>query len=104
MPRWGHPEDGHASEKTVHHTLLSAMAPFLAQHGGAPGAYLSVADAALVTEDKLAARGATLCSTRFPATATACGRLSAEAVAPNAWEAGGGLAHTQPPRPRPGTS
>ena len=65
---WGKPEDGNASEKTVHHTLLSTSATFLAQHGGASGAYISVADAALVTEDNLAARGDTLFITRLAAT------------------------------------
>jgi hypothetical protein len=51
------PREGNASEKTVNNTLLSTMATCLAQHGIAPGAYIDVADAALVTEDHLAALG-----------------------------------------------
>ena len=68
VPIWGTPEDGHASDKTVHNTLLSNIATFLAQHGVAPGASISVADAALVTEENLAALGDTLFISRLPAT------------------------------------
>lgn len=103
VPLGGKPHDGHASEKTVHNPLLSDLATFLATHGVAAGAYLSGADAALVTADNLATLGATLFITRFPATSSACGRLIAEAVAHNAWEEVGVLAHTKPTQPRPVT-
>ena len=59
VPIWGKPEDGNASDKTVNHTLLSDIATFLAKHEVAPGAYIYVADAALVTEENLAALGDT---------------------------------------------
>src|SRR5438128_5207367 len=49
VPLWGKPHDGNASDKTVNNTLLSDIAAFLAKHGVAPGAYIYVADAALVT-------------------------------------------------------
>ena len=104
VPLWGTPEDGNASEKTIKNALLSNIATFLGQHGVAPGAYIYVADAALVTEDNLAALGDTLFITRLPATYNECGRLIAEAVAHNAWEAVGVLAHTKPTTHRAGTS
>jgi transposase len=104
VPLWGKPEDGNASDKTINNTLLSTIATFLGQHGVAPGAYIYVADAALVTEDNLAALGDTLFITRLPATYNECGRLIAEAVAHNAWEAVGVLAHTKPTKHRPATS
>ena len=100
---WGKPEDGQASEKTVHPTLLSTIATFLAKPGVAPGASSSVAAAALGTEDHLAALGETLCISRWPATSNACGRLIAEAVAHHTWEASGVLAHPQPTPHRPAT-
>jgi transposase len=100
VPLWGQPEDGHASDKTVHNTVLSNRATFLATHGGAPGASIYGADAALVTEDNRAARGDTLFITRLPATSSECGRLIAEAVAHNTWEEVGVLAHTQPTKHR----
>jgi transposase len=104
VPLWGTPADGNASDKTVNNTLLSDIATFLAKHGVAPGAYIYVADAALVTEDNLAALGDTLFITRFPATYNECGRLIAEAVAHNAWEEIGVLAHAKPTKHRPVTS
>jgi transposase len=73
VPLWGKPYDGNASDKAVNNTLLSDIAAFLAQHGVAPGAYIYVADAALVTEDNLAALGDTLFLSRLPATYNECG-------------------------------
>jgi hypothetical protein len=68
VPLWGKPHDGQASETTVPHPLWSAMATVLAQHGGAPGASIDVADAALVTEANRAALGDPLFISRVPAT------------------------------------
>jgi hypothetical protein len=64
VPLWGKPHDDHASDTTGNPTLWADSAACLAQHGVAPGASLSVADAALVTEANLAARGDTLFRTR----------------------------------------
>jgi hypothetical protein len=52
---WGKPADGHASDKTRNTTLLSAIAPRLAPYGVHPGAYIYMAEAALGTDDSLAA-------------------------------------------------
>jgi transposase len=103
VPIWGKPEDGNASDKSLNTTLLSEIAQLLACHGVAPGAYSYIADAALVTEDNLAALGDTLFITRLPATYSECGRVIAEAVARNQWEAVGVLAQTPPTKHRPGT-
>jgi transposase len=103
VPIWGKPEDGNASDKTLNTTLLSELARLMAHHGVAPGAYIYIADAALVTEDKLAALGDTLFITRLPATYSECGRVIAEAVAHNQWEEIGVLAPTPPTKHRPGT-
>ena len=77
VPIWGKPEDGNASDKTLNTTLLSEIATILARHGVAPGAYIYIADAALVTEDNLAALGNTLFITRLPATYSECERVIA---------------------------
>jgi transposase len=103
VPLWGKPYDGNASDKTVNNTLLSNLATFLAQHGVAPGAYIYVADAALVTEENLAALGDTFFISRLPATYSECGRIIQEAVAHDAWEEVGVLAQTKPTKKRPGT-
>src|ERR671923_947072 len=103
VPIWGKPEDGHASDKSLNTTLLSEIAQLLACHGVAPGAYIYIADAALVTEANLAALGDTLFITRLPATYSECGRVIAEAVARNQWEDVGVVGQTPPTPHRPGT-
>src|SRR5919109_2227252 len=67
VPIWGKLEDGNASDKTLNRTLLSEISQLLAHYGVQPGAYIDIADAALVTEDNLAALGDTLFITRLPA-------------------------------------
>jgi transposase len=99
-PLGGKPEAGHASDKTLKTTLLSEIAHLLAQYGVQPGAYIYMADAALGTEDSLAALRDTLFITRLPATYSAWGRVMAEAVAHNNWEEVGVLAPTPPPQRR----
>ena len=103
VPIWGKPEDGNASAKALNTALLSEIAHLLASHGVAPGAYISIADAALVTEDNLAALGDTLFITRLPATYSACERVIEEAIARNHWEEVGVVAQTPPTKHRPGT-
>jgi transposase len=98
---WGKPEDGNASDKTLNTTLLSEIAQLLARYGVQRGAYIYIADAALVTEENLAALGDTLFITRLPATYSECERVIAEAVSHNRWEEVGVLAQTKPSKRRP---
>jgi glutathione S-transferase len=100
-PSWGKPAAGHASAKTLKTTRLSELAPRLARPGVQPGAYISIADAALVPENHLAALGDSLCRTRLPASYSACERVSAEAGAHNRWAAVGVLAQPPPTKHRP---
>jgi transposase len=104
IPIWGKPEDGHASDKTLNTTLLSEIAQILARQGVAPGAYIYIADAALVTEDNLHALEKTLFISRLPATYTACERAIAAAVAQQQWEEVGIVAQTKPTQHRPAAS
>lgn len=103
VPIWGKPADGNASDKTLNTTLLAEIAQLLAHYGVQPGAYIYIADAALVTEANLSALGDTLFITRLPATYSECERVIGEAVARNRWEAVGVLAQTPPTQHRPGT-
>jgi hypothetical protein len=100
---WGQPEDGNAPDKPLTTTLLSAIAQLLARYGVPPGAYIDIAEAALVTEGHLAALRQTLLITRLPATDSDRGRGMAEAVAHNAWAGVGVLAQTPSTKRRPGT-
>jgi transposase len=99
---WDKPEDGNASDKTLNTTLRSEIAQLLARYEVQQGAYVYIADAALVTEDNLAAFGDILFITRLPATYSESGRGIAEAVAQNRWEEVGVLAQTPPTKHRPG--
>jgi transposase len=103
VPIWGKLDDGNASDKTLNTTLLSELARLLADYGVQPGAYIYIADSALVTEDNLTALRDTFFITRLPATYSECGRLIEETVARNQWEEIGGLAQTSPTKHRPGT-
>jgi transposase len=103
VPIWGKSEDGNASDKTLNTTLLSEITQRLASYGVQPGAYIYIADAALVTADNLAALRDTFFITRLPATYSECSRVIAEAVAHNHWEEVGVLAQTPPTKHRPGT-
>jgi transposase len=101
VPIWGHPDDGNASDKTLNTTLLSEIAQLLAHHGVQPGAYIYIADAALVTEENLVALGETLFISRLPATYSECGRVIEEAITQDRWEEVGVLASTKPTKHRP---
>jgi transposase len=103
VPIWGKLEDGNASDKTLNTNLLSELARLLADYGVRPGAYIYIADSALVTEDNLAALRDTFFMTRLPATYSECERVIGEAVARNRWEEVGVLAQTRPTQHRPGT-
>ena len=103
VPIWGKLDDGNASDKTLNTHLLSELARLLADYGVRPGAYIYIADAALVTEDNLAALRDPFFITRFPATYSECERVIGEAVARNRWEEVGVLAQTPPTQHRPGT-
>jgi transposase len=103
VPIWGKLDDGNASDKPLNTTLLSELARLLADYGGRPGAYIYIADSALVTEDNLRALRDTFFITRLPATYSECGRLIEETVARNQWEEVGVLAQTPPTKHRPGT-
>src|SRR5499433_1733408 len=104
VPLWGKPEDGNASDKTLNATVLSEIAQLLAHYGVQRGAYIYIADAALVTEENLAALGDTLFITRLPATYSECERVITEAVSHNRWEEVGVLAQTKPTTHRPAAS
>src|SRR5215470_1213161 len=75
VPIWGRLDDGNASAKTLNTTLLSDLARLLADYGVRPGAYIYIADAALVSEDNLSALRDTCFITRLPATYSECERV-----------------------------
>ena len=53
IPILGTTEDGNASDKTLNNELLGGVSKHMARHGLKPGAFVYVADSALVTPDNL---------------------------------------------------
>lgn len=93
IPILGSTTDGNASDKTLNNELLTNISKHMATHGLQPGAYIYVADSAVVTEDNLnAVEGKTWLLTRLPATYGECGRIISEAVTRNQWSKIGQLA------------
>lgn len=103
IPIIGAPKDGNASDKTLNNELLAGISRHMAGYGIEPGAFIYVADAALVTPDNLAKadeQGIKLLS-RLPATYKECSRVIREAVVANNWTDIGTLTKTRPTKKRP---
>ncbi len=97
IPVLGGCADGNASDKTVNNAVLTSLSKHMARHGLAAGAFVYVADAAMVTPANFAALGENLFITRLPFTYGEAERVVAEAVQEGPWTAG------PPPAPSTGT-
>jgi len=93
--------DGNTSDKTANNELLSRISKHMAKHGLAPGAFLYVADAAMVTEDNLRAIGENVFVTRLPFSYNEASRVVAESVAEDCWEQIGAISETPSTKKRP---
>jgi transposase len=103
IPLWGRLADGNASDKTLNNELLSRISAHLGQFGVAPGAFIYIADSALITPDNLRQMGdETWFISRLPASYNAHGQVIEQVLAANAWEEVGRLAETPPSKNRPG--
>ncbi|MBA4070649.1 MAG: transposase [Gemmatimonas sp.] len=101
VPIFGRTLEGNASDKTANNQRLSRISTLMAQHGLGPGAFVYVADSAMVTEKNLSAVGTNQFLSRLPATYNDCARVIAEAVTTDAWVPLGPLAEhaADPHRP-----
>jgi transposase len=79
--------DGNASDKTINNTVLTSLSKHMARHGLGEGAFIYIADAAMVTPANLEAVGANLFITRLPFTYGEAERVVSEAVEKGAWAA-----------------
>jgi len=93
--------DGNTSDKTVNNELLSRISKHMARHGLSPGAFLYIADAAMVTEDNLRAIGENIFVSRLPFSYNETSRVVAESVADDCWEQVGTLNETPSTNKRP---
>jgi len=101
IPILGGCEDGNASDRKINHRVLSSIKAHMARHGLEPGAFVYVADSAMVTQYNLEEMGQNLFITRLPFTYDECGRAVAQAVEQDSWEDLGRMAVTKPTKNRP---
>jgi len=101
VPIFGGTLDGNSSDKTSNNKMLSRIGAIMARHGLGPGAFVYVADSAMVTKDNLEAMGPNLFVSRLPANYGECARAIAEAVDAQAWIQIGKLAEHPSTASRP---
>ena len=100
VPIFGRTLDGNSSDKTSNNQILSRIGSIMARHGLGSGAFVYVADSAMVTEKNLETIGSNLFISRLPANYTECARVIAEAVDSEAWTDIGKLAENAAPSAR----
>ncbi len=102
VPILGRVHDGNASDKTINNDLLSEISGHLGRYGVEPGAFIYIADAALVTPQNLKRMGTeVLFISRLPASYGEHQRVISEAVAAAQWLELGSVADSAPSRQRP---
>ncbi len=101
IPLLGGCEDGNTSDKAINNKILTSISKTMAKHGLEPGAYIYIADSALVTKDNLNRIGENLFISRLPFTYSECDRVIRDAVEADSFEDIGVTAHTKPTPNRP---
>ena len=94
-------EDGAASDKTINNRLLTDISSHMARHGLGEGAFVYIADSALITGPNLEKMANTLYLSRLPANFSECGRVIREAVEANRWSEIGTLNESSASTKRP---
>jgi len=103
IPIFGRVLNGNSSDKNSNNELLSRISSIMAKQGLGSGAFLYVADSALVTGDNLEIINSLFVS-RLPATYSACKKTVAEAVDLESWMELGLLAEDTEKGSRPKAS
>lgn len=101
VPIFGRTLDGNSSDKTSNNRILSRISEIMAKNGLGPGAFVYVADSAMVTENNLGAMGQNRFISRLPAIYTACGQAITEAIDSGTWIGLGQLAENAGTKTRP---
>ena len=101
IPIAGGCEDGNASDKTLNKGLLAKINDHMTKYGLKPGAFVYIADSALITPDNLSALGDNLFISRLPFSYAEADRVVSEAVREDAWIEVGALAKTPETANRP---
>lgn len=103
VPILGSCEDGNKSDKAINNSLLSDISKHMAKYGLEPGAFIYVADSAMVTKDNLNAIGDNLFLTRLPFSYNEANRVVSEAIREDNWQEVGSLNETPTTAKRPAT-
>lgn len=103
VPIFSNTLDGNSSDKTSNNKVLSQISTLMAKHGLGSGAFVYVADSAMVTEKNLCGMEANLFVSRLPATYSECHRAVEDAVSLNQWVDLGSLAQIPTKSNRPCT-
>jgi transposase len=85
VPIFGRTLDGNASDKNNNNEILSRISSIMSKHGFGPGAFVYVADSAMVTKSNLEAVGQNLFISRLPANYKECERAIRTAVDSAEW-------------------
>lgn len=85
VPVFGQTLDGNSSDKKSNNQILSRISSIMARHGLGTGAFVYVADSAMVTKDNLDEIGLNRFITRLPASYKECKRVIGKAVGSNTW-------------------
>jgi transposase len=95
VPIFGRTLDGNSSDKKSNNNILTRIGSIMAQQGLGPGAFVYVADSAMVTGDNLDAVGENLFITRLPVNYGECGRVVSQAIDSGDWTYLGALAENR---------
>ena len=105
IPIFGKTRDGNSSDKTSNNEMLSRISSIMASNGLGSGAFVYVADSAMVTPDNLTVIGDnTRFVSRLPATYKACSLAIHDAIHAANWKEIGRLAELAGTRNRPGAN
>ncbi len=77
--------DGNSSEKKLNNEMLRRIGKLMHAHGLGPGAFVYVADLAMVTKDNLPELGENRFISRLPANFSVCDKVIREAIARDLW-------------------
>lgn len=101
VPIFGRNLDGNSSDKKSNNVVLSRISSLMSKHGLGPGAFVYVADSAMVTKENLQAVGPNRFVTRLPANYSQCELAIRNAVDSEDWTLIGRLAEIETRGKRP---
>jgi transposase len=101
IPIFGRTLDGNSSDKPSNNKMLTRISKLMARHGLGSGAFVYVADSAMVSERNLESIGENYFITRLPANYSECNRVIDAAVTSGDWRDLGILAETPTKSNRP---